>query len=69
MPSPFLIAALVVNGKHLAAAARAQDDGARGDRLDLARLQLDRDDALHAAVVDEELGHEPFVVARDARCT
>ena len=54
MPSPLLMAALVVNGKHPAAAAGAQDDGARGDRLDLAGLQIDRDDALDTAVVDEQ---------------
>ena len=58
--------ALVVNGKHLAAAAGAEDDGARGDRLDPSRLQVDRDDALHAAVVDEQPGDEPLVVADDA---
>ena len=32
-------------------------------------LQLDRDDALHTAVIDEQPGHEPFVVANDAACT
>ena len=31
--------------------------------------QLDRDDALHTAVIDEQPGHEPFVVANDAACT
>ena len=57
-----------VGGKreHPAAAAGAEDDGARGDRLDRARLQVDRDDALHTAVIDEEPGDEPFVVPNHA---
>ena len=60
------MAALVVNGKHLAAAAGAQDDGARGDRLDLPGLQIDGHHALDAAVVHQQLGDEPLVVADDA---
>ena len=33
------------------AAARAKDDGVRGDGLDLSRHQFDRHRALHASVV------------------
>jgi hypothetical protein len=53
--------------KHLAAAAGAEDDRARGDRLDAAGGEIDGDDALHAPLVHEEPGHEPFVVALDRR--
>ena len=53
--------------KDAAAAAGAQDHGLRLDRLDLPRHQVDRHDPLNAAVVDEQLGDEPLVVADDAR--
>jgi hypothetical protein len=53
--------------KHAAAAAGAEDDGMRRNRLDASRHQIDRDDALHAPVVLEQGGDEPLVVAGDAR--
>ena len=51
--------------EHAAAAARAQDDGLGGDRLNLSGGQLDRDHALHAAVVDQQFGDKELVVAGD----
>src|SRR4030095_13901457 len=53
--------------EHAPAPAGADDDGAGRDRLDLAGHELDGNDALHAAVVDEELRREPLVVPNDAR--
>ena len=53
-------------GKHATQAARAQDDGTRGDRLDLAGLEIDRNDAMDSAIIDEKPSHEPFVVANHA---
>ena len=53
--------------KHAAATARAQNDGFGQNRLDLAGHQLDRHDALDPAIIDQELCHEPLVVANDAR--
>ena len=37
------------------------------DGLDLTRHQVDGDDALHPAVVDQQFGDEPLVVTNDAR--
>ena len=51
--------------KDAAAAAGAQDDGLGGNGLDLSGGQLDRDHALHPAVVHQQFGDEIFVVARD----
>ena len=53
-------------GKHFAAAAGAEDDGARGDRLDASRLEVDGDHAFDAAIVHQEPGDEPLVIANDA---
>ena len=53
-------------GEDTAAAARAQDDCPGRDGFDLSRHQFDGDHALHAAIVDEQLRHEPFVVPNDA---
>ncbi len=50
-------------GKDAAAAAGTQDDGLGGDGPHLARHQFDGDDALNAAVLDEQLGDEALVVA------
>ena len=53
-------------GEDPAAAARAEDDRLGGDGLDPPRHQLDRDHALDPAVIDQQLGDEPLVVADDA---
>ena len=53
-------------GEHFAAAAGAEDDGARRNRFDSAGLQVERDNTLDSAVIDEEPGHEPFVVPNHA---
>ena len=65
MPSPVLMLALVVNGKTLPQPPVHRMTALRGDRLDPAGRQLDGDDAVHPAVVDEQPGDEPLVVARD----
>ena len=52
--------------EHLPAPAGAEDHRARRDRLDAARHDVERDDTLHAPIVHEEPGDEPFVVADDA---
>ena len=57
--------ALVVNGKTLPQPPVAEDDRLRGDRPDPSGAQLDRHHAVHPAVVDEQPGHEPLVVALD----
>ena len=64
MPSPVLMLALVVNGKTLPQPPVARTTDSRGDRPDPAGRQLDRDDAVHPAVVDEQPGDEPLVVPR-----
>ena len=53
-------------GEYLAAAAGAQDHGLRHDAVDLARRNLDGDDAGAAAVVHQQARDEPLVVALDA---
>ena len=52
-------------GKDAAATAGAENHCLRQDRLNSSRHQLDGDDAADHAVVDEQLGDEPLVVARD----
>src|SRR5262249_345561 len=52
-------------GEDPAAAAGAEDGGLGQDGLDPAGMELDGDHALDAAIVDEELGDEPLVVAGD----
>src|SRR6202795_883436 len=52
-------------GKNAAAAAGAENDGLGGDGLNFAGHEFDGDHALDAAIVDEEFGDEPFVVAKD----
>jgi hypothetical protein len=52
-------------GKDPSASAVRQDNGLRGDRVDAARGQLDGDDSLRAAVVDEQPGDERLVEAGD----
>jgi hypothetical protein len=50
-------------GENAAATARAKNDGFSQDCLNSSRHQLDGNNAANNAVVDEQLGHEPFVVA------
>ena len=57
--------ALVVNGKTRPQPPVHRMTALRGDRLDPPGRQLDRDDAVHPAVVDQQPGDEPLVVARD----
>ena len=64
-PVPGLDVAVRGEREHPPAAARAQDHSACGDGLDPAGAELDADDALHPAVVDEQLGHVPLVVPGD----
>ena len=52
-------------GKNAAAATGAKDDGFGGDGLNLAGHKFDGHDALHAAIVHQELGDKPFVVTGD----
>ena len=56
-------------GKHAAAAAGAQDDRARRDRLHAPGHQLQRHHPLYTPIVDQQLRDEPLVVADDGRCT
>ena len=48
-------------------AAGRQDDGLRGQRLDLAVVHVDRDDASAASVFDDERRDEPLVVGADVQ--
>ena len=66
MPSPFLMAALVVNGNTWPHPPVHRITARAVMASILPGLQVDRDDALHAAVIDEEPGHEPFVVPNHA---
>ena len=52
-------------GEDPAAAPGADDHGFGEDGLNAARHQLDGDDAARLAVVHQQFGDEPFVVARD----
>src|SRR5207244_11868828 len=46
--------------------ARTQNDGLGRDCLDSTRHHIDGNHALNAALIDEELRHEPFVIADNA---
>src|SRR5437879_2501361 len=49
--------------KNASAPSGAEDYGPGGDRLDLSGHQFDRHHALNAAVIHEQPGHEPLVIA------
>ena len=53
-------------GEDASGAARAEDDGLSEDRPELAAAELQRGHALAVALVDQEAGGEPLVVADDA---
>src|SRR5258706_5320257 len=52
-------------GEDAAAAARAQDYGFRGDRLNLSCGEFDGNHALNAAIVDQQSGDKELVISGD----
>ena len=67
MPSPVLMAPLVVKGKHPPGAAGGDDDRPGAERHHAARPHLDRDHAGAAAVLDDQVGRIIFIEAPDRR--
>ena len=69
MPSPLLMLAFVVKGKHLAARRPHTESPRRAVMASaLPVCMIDRDDSLDPALVDQELGDKPLVIAMHRLC-